>query len=116
MSSCMYDFPSTTDYSVRENSQDVIIFLHSPTCGYSLAAKEYIDKNYPSARIRFIDIDQKGNSYFLKAAQQDYGVGKDNDGMISTPVICMGDFFIEGWDYYKREALDSHILRYLPSE
>ena len=115
-SSCVYDFENDTDYSVKDNSQEAIIFLHSPTCSKSTAAKAYIDANYHSARIRYIDIDLEGNSYFLKAAKQDYPLDLDHDGFISTPVICFGNNFIEGWDYEKRQALDNYILRYLPSE
>ncbi len=115
LSSCVIDEENPTDYSVRDNSQDAVLFLHSPTCGYSCAAKNYIDKTYPNARIRYIDVDLEGNLYFLKAARQDYGVG-NSDGFIQTPVICFGDRFIEGWDYNKAEALDSYILPYLPAE
>ncbi|MBP5353066.1 MAG: hypothetical protein J6Y91_04805 [Alphaproteobacteria bacterium] len=114
--SCVYDFENDTDYSVKDNSQDVIIFLHSPTCSKSTAAKNYIDATYHSVRIRYIDIDLEGNRYFLKAAKQDYPLDSDGDGFIDTPVICFGDNYIEGWSYEKRKTLDDYILRYIPSE
>lgn len=110
LASCVIDQEGKTDYSVRDNSQSAILFLHSPTCGYSNAAKKYITETYPNAAIWYVDIDERDNSYFLKAACQDYGLDKND---ISTPVICLGDNFIEGWDFYKREKLDVLIQRYL---
>lgn len=105
----MMDFEGTTDMSVAEQSQTVVTFLHSPTCGYSNAAKKYVDETYPNAAIRYIDIDLPGNREYLKAARQDYGLSKD----ISTPVICFGNQHIEGWDYNKRQMLDIYIQPYL---
>lgn len=115
LSSCLIELDDETGYSLRENSQDVVIFLHSPTCAKSCSAKEYIEKTYPSAQVRYVDIDLQSNIYLLKAAKQDYGVG-DSEGFIQTPVICFGPQYIEGWDYDKRVALDGYIQRYLPKE
>ncbi|MBR1825132.1 MAG: hypothetical protein IJ770_00910 [Alphaproteobacteria bacterium] len=112
LTSCMWDHENDTDYSVAENSLTVVTFLHSPTCGYSCAAKEYVTQTYPNAAIRFIDIDLAGNRYFLKAAKQDYGL----DSYINTPVICFGPLYIEGWDYEKRQRLDDYIQPYLKTE
>ena len=109
LTSCMFDIEGTTDYSVAENSQTVITFLHSPTCGYSCAAKEYVTTTYPNAAIRFIDVDLEGNYFYLKAAKQDYGLGS----FIDTPVICFGNLHISGWDYDKRRQLDVFIQPYL---
>lgn len=112
LASCVIDGNDKVDFSVRDNSQTVIIFLHSPTCGYSTAAKQYIDETYPNVAIVYIDVDQRGNADYLKAAKQDYGAGEGRS-QVDTPVICMGNNFIEGWDFYKREKLDLWIKPYL---
>lgn len=112
LTSCMIDVEGDTDYSIAQNSQNVITFLHSPTCGYSLSAKEYVTTIYPNAAIRFIDVDLEGNRFYLKAAKQDYGLGS----FIDTPVICFGDKCISGWDYNKRQQLDAYIQPYLRKE
>ncbi len=108
-SACMWDLDSTTDMSVAEQSQSVVVFLHSPTCGYSKAAREYVTETYPNVAIQYIDIDLPGNRGYMKAASQDYGLGKE----IATPVICFGNQHIEGWDYNKRQMLDIYIQPYL---
>ena len=112
LSSCMFDLENGTDYSLIDNSQSVITFLHSPTCGNSCAAKKYVDETYPNAAIRYIDVDLEGNRMYLKAAKQDYGLGK-NGQQIDTPVICFGNEYISGWTYEKRQLLDIYIQHYL---
>ena len=112
LTSCMIDLDSRIDYSVADDSRTVVTFLHSPTCNYSKAAREYIEQTYPNAAIRYIDIDLEGNKRYLKAAQQDYGLGS----FIQTPVICFGNNHIEGWDYNKRLLLDDYILPYLKEQ
>lgn len=111
LSSCVIDVESSTDYSVAEKSRDIAIFLHSPSCGYSCAALEYVETTYPNAALRVVDIDKKDNSFYLLAARQDYGLSKDKD--IDTPVICFGSLYISGWDYDKRQQLDIYIQPYL---
>lgn len=108
LSSCMYDFKDDTDYSVVENSQNRILFLHSPTCGYSKMAKEYIEQTYPNVPVWYVDIDKDENRYYLLAAKQDYKLGTT----ISTPIICMGNQYITGWDYNKRNEFDIYVERY----
>ena len=109
LTSCVIDVESEPDFSIKEKSRDLVYFLHSPTCGYSNAAKKYVNETYPNATIVFIDIDNEGNKEYLKAAKYDYDLGSD----IPTPIICFGVNHIAGWDFYKREALDAYIQDYL---
>lgn len=106
--SCLKDF-ETSDISVKEKSRETVYFFHLPTCSYSKAAKQYIEKNYPNVPVNFIDISKEENDDILKVAMKEYGIGKN----VSTPLICLGVNHIEGWDFNEEKRLDIYIQSYL---
>ena len=112
LSSCVIDYEDDTDLSVKKDSQEIAIFLYSPTCGNSNAAEAYVKENYPRVAMRWIDIDRKDNRDYLKSVKKDYGLGKGGK-QIDNPVICFGDQYISGWGYDQRQKLDVLIQRYL---
>ena len=101
LTSCVIDVESEPDFSINEKSRNLVYFLHSPTCGYSNAAKKYVNETYPNATIVFIDIDNEGNKEYLKAAKHDYNLGSD----IST-------FRITYTDKVHPFSLSNHLNRW----
>lgn len=97
------------DMSVIEMSRDYVVFMHSPTCGYSKSARLYIEATYPNVKISYIDVDKDENADFLRAARKEYKLGTT----LKTPIICFGSQHIEGWDSDKQRQLDMFIQPYL---
>lgn len=112
--SCVVDLPSNPKFDIREESQDVAIFLHLTTCSYSKEARKYISEKYPNAKILFINIDGDGNRDYLKSAQYYYGFDKDEK--MATPIICLGNDCISGWSYDEARKFDQLILPYLKDQ
>ena len=97
------------DFSVSEMSVSEILFLDSPTCAYSRAARQYIDETYPDIAIRHIDIDDVRNEKYVRSASCDYNLGN----FIDTPIICLGADCICGWNAEKKQKFDLLVIPYI---
>ncbi len=95
-------------YSIKSASQTEIHFFHLTTCPRSNSAKSYINENYPGLKVKYIDISDDRGEALLNVAQKEYKLGN----YISTPLICCGDTYIQGWDYDKRQMFDIYAQRY----
>ena len=113
--SCVFDADVKPGLSVIEESHDRVVFLHSPTCGYSRSAQEYLQNNY-RAPVYYVNIDKQYNVDWVKAAQYDYELKKTWGDSIRTPIICFGENYVMGWGYDQRILLDKYIQKYLIEE
>ena len=112
LASCVIDLDGNPEFSAKHESRDVVVFLKLPTCSRSQAAEKYLKENY-RVPVYFVNIDRRENLEWIKAAQYDYELKKTWGDSVPTPIICLGENCIVGWDYTKERLLDQYIQPYL---
>ena len=95
-------------YSIKSASQTEIHFFHLMTCPRSNSAKSYINENYLGLKVKYIDISDDRGEALLNVARKEYKLGN----YISTPLICCGDTYIQGWDVEQHQQFDDCVQRY----
>ncbi len=133
LSSCLIEDEVAPSVNVKEQSKNKVLFLKSASCSRSAAAEKYFRASFDTWKeefelpadarlesyVEFIELDEgapgfngnKAKDYF-KAAKFYYKLGDDGD-QVSTPIICLGERYICGWDYRDEEKVNAWIKSYL---
>ena len=90
---------------------DYVYFFELQDCPHSQAAKDYIQAYYPYAKVIYFDLESGRGKRLMSVARGEYMLGKRT---VSTPFICFGSSYIEGWDSESKALLDELIVRYIP--
>lgn len=98
-----------TANSIPEQTTTQIYFFFMPGCPHCQNALKYIKGKYPNLVLIGRDISQPGNMKLMQQAVADYGIY----GMIGTPLICLGNNYIMGWDETSPQNFDSYVQPYL---
>ena len=99
-----------TNSDVMQNiSHNQIYFFYQTSCPHCHHAADYITKKYPNLKMINLDVRQQGNfNLFLKCANK----FKLDQNTLGTPLICMGDHYIMGWDDTDRVKFDSYVQKF----
>ena len=109
--SCYWNSDDLELESIKEASMNYVCFFERQDCPCSQEAKDYIQACYPYAKIIYLDLETDRGQRLMSVAQGDYKLGKRS---VSTPFICLGNSYIEGWDAESQALLDELIERYIP--
>ncbi|MCI7421611.1 MAG: hypothetical protein MSS98_08125, partial [Alphaproteobacteria bacterium] len=72
-------------------------------------AAAYIKKNYPTLKMRALDIKLPGNMRLFEKAVKRYKIS----GPTGTPLLLMGDNYLMGWSESEQMKFDLYVKPYL---
>ena len=82
-------------------------------CPHCLAAEEYLKETYPNLTVQYKDIANSQNRKLFFVCGAKFGLNKVTMG---TPLICMGDKYILGWNVAEQAKFDTYVQDFLPQE
>lgn len=105
-------------WATQAVSQDAIqekeIYLFTQkTCPHCWAAEAYLKEKYPSLSIQSRDISDQQNRALFFACGEKFGLSKIKMG---TPLFCMGEHYIMGWNQEEQNKFDTYVQDFLPSK
>lgn len=105
---CDEDASKNTN-AMHEISTNQVYFFYQTSCPHCHHAAAYIAQKYPNLKMVNVDVrEQNGYNLFLKCAQK----FRLNPNALGTPLICMGDHYIMGWDDTDRVKFDSYVQKF----
>ena len=97
---------SNAKFSTKKIDDKHIYFFSQERCPHCHNAKEYISKNYVNVKIEYRDIATRENQAGFVACAEKFNLDKESWG---TPLICMGQNVILGWDDKKQALFDEYV-------
>ena len=98
-----------TSSSEDDLSKDKIYFFYQTTCPHCHDHPAYIKKNYPTLKMRALDIKLPGNMRLFEKAVKRYKIS----GPTGTPLLLMGDNYLMGWSESEQMKFDLYVKPYL---
>lgn len=94
--------------SVRYLSKNEVYFFYQTTCPHCHTAAQYIKEHHPDLKVKGLDIKMPGNLRMFHQAVSDYKI----ETAAGTPLICMGDNYIMGWNDSDTKLFDEYVSGY----
>ena len=94
-------------------SPDEIYVFIQKGCPHCWAAEAYLKEKHPDLKMRMEDIAKTSSRNLFYACGAKFKLNKYSLG---TPLFCMGDKYILGWDQEAQEQFEEYLKEFLSKE
>lgn len=104
---------ATQAVPVSEIRDDEIYIFVQQGCRHCMAAENFLKDKYPNLNVQLRDISEERHRKIFFGCGAKFGLSKLKMG---TPLFCMGQHYILGWDQMAEKQFESYVKDFLPHE
>ena len=89
----------------NEIRDDKIYLFYSEGCPHCKDAEAYLAQNYPNLEMERLNVRTRYGYYMFVECVKKFDLGSE----VGTPLFCMGDNYLMGWDNSYPDKFKSYV-------
>lgn len=106
---CMQGSQAFAQFRDDEIQNNKIYLFYSDGCPHCKDAEAYLAQNYPNLKMERLNVRTRhGYDMFVKCVKK-FDLGRE----VGTPLFCMGDKYLMGWDNTYPDKFKSYVKPFI---